>query len=166
MNEEEKQVIDDMLHGSEDPAGEQAAAGVKALGDTIREYIRRGNVTRIIVKRRDEALVNIPLNAGIVGSVVGAVAAPWAVIAAAIAAAGFDCRVEIVRDDGEIVDLSARRLGETLRSAGTTVAEEFRDAFGSMKDAAAGGMKGAWDAPSVDEEIPFADVDDSESADH
>ncbi len=152
MNEEEKNVIDDMLHGAKDD-GEQDR--FKALGETIREYVRKGNVTRIIIKRGADVLVNLPLSAGIIGGIIGAVAAPWALIMAAIATAGFDCRVELVKDDGEIVDLGFNRFGDAIRSAGASVAGEFRGVFDGMK-----GAEAPEDAePAADEEIPFEDVD-------
>ena len=45
-------------------------------------------------------LLNIPVSVGLLGSVIGLAAAPWAVIAAAVAAFGFSCKIEIVKKDG------------------------------------------------------------------
>ena len=145
MNEEEKNVIEDM--GGEPEQGFNA----KAFTDAIRAYVQKGNITRIMIRRGADVIVNLPLNAGIVGGLIGAVAAPWALIAAAVATAGFDCTVELVKDTGEIVDMSPRvglhGLGDALRDAGESIKKEFT---------------GAEDAPSVDEEIPFDDVNKEE----
>ena len=70
----------------------------------IKELVKKGNVTKISVKRDDETIVNIPVNVGIVGTIV----APWGIIAAAIAAFGFRCQIELTKDDGSVVDISER----------------------------------------------------------
>jgi len=155
MNEEEKQVIEDML--GDEPNGESRQEHAKALGETVREYVRKGNVTRILIKRGSDVLVNLPLNAGIVGGIIGAVAAPWALITAAIATAGFDCRVEIIKDDGEHVDLGFEKFGRAVRDAGSSVVNEVRGAVDSMRSAGK-----QTEDPAVDEEIPFEDANKDE----
>ena len=66
----------------------------------LKKLVKSGNVDRIVVRRGDDVLLNIPVNVGLVGSVIGLAAAPWAVIAAAVAAFGFSCKVEIIKKDG------------------------------------------------------------------
>ena len=58
------------------------------------------------VKRGDQVLLTVPVNLGIVGGLVGLAAAPWwGVLAAAAAAYGFDCKFEIIKDDGSSTDV-------------------------------------------------------------
>lgn len=151
MNEEEKEVIEEMSGEEFQPGEGQEDFNVKSFTETLKEYIQKGNVTRIIVSHGGGVILNLPLNVGIVGGLIGAVAAPWVVIAAAVAAAGFDCKVELIKDTGEVVDMSPRKslhnLGDALRSAGNDIADEFRGAAGSAPG----------EAPPVDEEIPFDD---------
>ena len=71
----------------------------------IRAAIKAGNVDRILIRRNDEILVNIPVNLGLVGSAIALTAAPGALIAAAVAAYGFSCKIEIVRKDGSNEEL-------------------------------------------------------------
>lgn len=78
--------------------GEQSAHIV----DKVKEAIKKGNVAKIIVKKNDEVLMNLPVNVGIVGTVL----APWAAVAGVIAAFGTKCVIELVKDDGEIIDIS------------------------------------------------------------
>lgn len=66
----------------------------------IKELVEQGNVDRIQIKREDEIVLSIPVNVGILGGLLGAVAAPWALIAGALAAFGFGCRIEVVKKDG------------------------------------------------------------------
>ena len=72
------------------------------ITDKIKALVKEGNVTRIIVKKDDTIILNLPMTLGIVGTVLGAAAAPWALILATIAALGLDCTVEIEKKDGEI----------------------------------------------------------------
>ena len=48
----------------------------------------------------DEIILKVPVNVGIIGGLIGAAAAPWALIAGTIAAFGFGCKLEIVKKDG------------------------------------------------------------------
>ena len=163
MNEEEKEVIEDMGPEGDFPGEEQAQASAAALGDMIREYVRRGNVAKILIKRGEDILVNLPLTAGIVGGIISAVAAPWALITAAIATAGFDCTVELVKEDGEIKALNLRQLGKKVVDAGATVVDEIRDAVDGIKAGVTReAEEAAPEAPEADEEIPFAEVTQDE----
>ena len=90
---------------AEEPEAENAGAS-KAKNDAdeliekLKDLVKKGNVDRIVIRRNEDVLLNIPVNVGLVGSVIGLAAAPWAVIAAAVAAFGFNCKVEIVKKDG------------------------------------------------------------------
>ena len=70
----------------------------KELTEKIKTAIKKGNVSKIQVKKDNELILSIPVNIGILG----VVAAPWSVIVGAIAAYGFDYDFEIINDDGTI----------------------------------------------------------------
>ena len=80
------------------------------LMEKIKSAVKKGNVNRIRVMRGENELLNIPVNVGVAGGLIGAVAAPWALVSAAIAGAiaafGFDCRFQIVKDDGTVDEIS------------------------------------------------------------
>ena len=83
-------------------------SGVKTdeILNRIKALVKEGNVNKIRVKRGDQVLVTVPVNLGIVGGLVGLAAAPWwGILAAAAAAYGFDCKFEIVKDDGSSTDV-------------------------------------------------------------
>ena len=118
-----------------------------ALMARVRSLIQKGNVTRIIVRRKNKILLNISLNTGIVGGLVGVAAAPWALVVAAVAAAGMDCRIELVRDDGNIIEVSST-VTKTARDIGRTVEDKARDLGGVARgfgDAVAEGIRSAID---------------------
>ncbi len=77
--------------------------------EKIKAAVQKGNVNRIRVLRGEEELVNIPVNAGIAGGVLGLMAGPSVLISAAVVAAvakfGFDCRFQIVKEDGSIDEI-------------------------------------------------------------
>ena len=78
---------------------------VEKVVDKIKELVQKGNVSKIIVKHGEDTILNIPLNAGIAGTILGLAAAPWAIITTTIATIGFKCRIELLKDNGEIVEV-------------------------------------------------------------
>ena len=103
---------------------------VKTAVEKIKELVKKGNVSKIVVRRKGEVLVSIPVNVGVVGAAVGLFAAKWALLAAVLGTVGFGCTVEIVKDDGRIVDVVTE---EDTQKAKDTAANVFQD----VKDAAA-----------------------------
>ena len=103
--------------------------------DKLKEAIKKGNVAKIIVKKDDEVIMNLPLNVGIVGTVL----APWAAVAGVIAAFGTKCVIELVKDDGEIIDISeiATDTFDEVVEKGSVIADEVKtkgaDVFASVK---------------------------------
>ena len=93
----------------------------------MKEMFDKGNVSRIVVSRDDNTFLNIPLNVGIVGTVI----APWGMIAGVVAALGFRCKIEFVKDDGSVIDLSekANDFYDTAKEKGT-------DFYADMKEKA------------------------------
>ncbi len=85
--------------------GQKIDAKGQEIIDKIKEMIAEGNVNKIVIKRNEETLVTIPVNVGIVGGIVGLAAAPVTMLVAAVAAYGFDCRFEILKNDGTTVTL-------------------------------------------------------------
>ena len=76
--------------------------------DKIKAAVRKGNVTRIRMLRGDEELANVPVNAGIAGGVIGLMAPMLlvtTVIAGAVAKFGFDCKFQIVKEDGTVEEI-------------------------------------------------------------
>lgn len=95
------------------------------LFSKIKETANKGNMSRIIVKKDGQILVNFPLTV----SLIGAVIAPWGVIFGAIAAVGFNCKVEFVRDDGKVVDVSGKVVDtyEDLKAKGNVAYQDIKD---------------------------------------
>ena len=89
--------------------------------DKIKELVKDGSASRVILKRKGETLLNLSLNTGIVGAVVGLHAAPFLVLTTALVSFGLDCEIEIEKKDGTVWNLNETpvgiRLEELKRSA-------------------------------------------------
>ena len=138
---------------------------VNAVVEKVKELVKKGNVSKIVVRRKGEVLVSIPVNVGVVGAAVGLFAAKWALLAAVLGTVGFGCTVEIVKDDGRIVDVMTE---EDTQKAKDTAANVFQD----VKDAAAkvvNQVKEGYEEAVREEKAQAADfeqvVDDSETKD-
>lgn len=99
----------------------------EALKEKIRELVQKGNVSRIQIRKDDNVIMNVPVNAGIVGGVLGAMAAPWALIAGTVATLGLNCSVEFIKEDGSVFSLTDTELGQKAVSAGTFVMDNLKN---------------------------------------
>ena len=94
---------------AEEPAGEEVPLtddDLKKFADDmvakVKEVVEEGNVSRIRIRKGDTIILNLPLSVGLIGTALGLVAAPWAVILGTISTIGFKCTVEIEKKDGTI----------------------------------------------------------------
>ena len=65
----------------------------EALFSRLKDIVKKGNVSKIQVKKDGELVLNVPVNAGLVGVVI----APIAAVVAVVAAFGFKCSIEIIK---------------------------------------------------------------------
>jgi hypothetical protein len=138
--------------------------------DKVKEAIKKGNVAKIIVKKNDEVILNLPVNVGIVGTVL----APWAAVAGVIAAFGTKCVIELVKDDGEIIDISeiATDTIDGVVEKGTVVVDEVKsksaDVFASVKaktTEAINKAKKCDEAGSEDDDSSFSESGEEKESD-
>ena len=99
---------------AEEPAAEEPASEEVPLTDDdlkkfaddmvakVKEVVEEGNVSRIRIRKGDTIILNLPLSVGLIGTALGLVAAPWAVILGTISTIGFKCTVEIEKKDGTV----------------------------------------------------------------
>ncbi len=81
---------------------EEIKAGANEIVEKLKALVREGNVTRIRIRKDDNVILNLPMTVGVVGTVLGIAAAPWAVILATIGTIGLNCTVEVEKKDGSI----------------------------------------------------------------
>jgi uncharacterized membrane protein len=81
------------------PVQEEIKVAADKLKDTLKEVIRQGNVTRVVVRNADgRTLIDMPIAAG----VVGAVLAPFWMAVAGIVMLAKEFTVVIERHDGAV----------------------------------------------------------------
>ena len=97
--------------------------------DKIKELVQKGNVSRIVVRKGDKVLVDVPVNVGIVGGVAMLAVSKVLLIGGVLATVGFGCTVEVIKDDGQVVDVITEETGEKARAAAQTVVDEIRGTF-------------------------------------
>ena len=153
VEQEEQQAADSVPNQETE---EIPSGTVNEIVEKVKELVKKGNVTKIVIKKNDNILVNIPVNVGIVGGVIGLVAAPWAIVAAAVATAGFACKVEIVKNDGEVVDVNAGTVTDKAKDWGKDIGEFAQDIGDKAKDFGSAVIDGIKDA--IDGNAP-ADAD-------
>ncbi|MDY6037758.1 MAG: DUF4342 domain-containing protein [Eubacterium sp.] len=102
-----------------------AKAKKDALIQRMKEIVAKGNVSKIVVTKGEDTLLNIPLNVGILGTVI----APWGMIAGVVAAFGFRCKIEFIKDDGTSIDISERAGGlyDTAKEKGADLYSDIKE---------------------------------------
>ena len=102
--------------------------------DTIKEAVRKGNVSKIVIKKDGDIVMNLPVNIGIIGTVLF----PWAAIGGCIAALGTKCSIELVKEDGGVVNVSdkASKTFETVKDKGSVIYDEVKDKSGNLFETA------------------------------
>ena len=99
--------------------------------EKIKELVAKGNVSRIIVRKGDKILVDVPVTVGIVGGVAMLAMSKVLLIGGVLATVGFGCTVEVIKDDGQIVDVITEETGEKARAAAQSVVDEVKNTFTS-----------------------------------
>lgn len=105
----------------------------------IKELVKKGNITKIFIKKNDEVVVSFPVNVGIVSGIIGFAATPWTLVLAAITTAGLGCVVELQKSDGTIVDINNKtviKAGQKVVDIGSIIVEDIQDAIKEKKEEA------------------------------
>ncbi|MCL1809474.1 MAG: DUF4342 domain-containing protein [Clostridiales bacterium] len=114
--------------------GRAGESGYKVI-EKVKELIKKGNVSKIVIRKDDEIVLNLPVNIGIFGTVI----APIPVVLGVLMAFGTRCVIEIVKDDGSIIDVSemANETFEDVVEKGSVIADELKskgtDVYNSVK---------------------------------
>ncbi len=117
-----------------------------AIVEKVKAAIKKGNVSKIVVRKGDDVMLNLPVNVGIVGTVL----APWAAVAGVVAVFGTKCTVELVKDSGEVVDISemATDTFEEVVEKGSIIADEMKEKGGEVFESVKSKASEAFDKAS------------------
>lgn len=100
-----------------------------AVIENLKALVKKGNVSKIVIKRDGEVMLNIPVNLGILGTVI----APWGAVLGVLAAFGTKCTIELVGTDGTIIDVS-----DTVTEKFGAAVEKGSEVAGEVKAKGAG----------------------------
>lgn len=101
---------------------------VELIIQKIKEIVKTGNVTKILIKKEDKIVTNIPLNIGVLG-VIFAFYPALIGIGAAIATGH---SVEIIKGDGEVINFDdikkyANTAANKAKDVGTVVSDKVKE---------------------------------------
>ncbi len=138
---------------------------VKTAIEKIKELVKKGNVSKIVVRRKGEVLLSIPVSVGVVGAVIGITAAKWALLAAVLGTVGFGCSVEILKDDGEVLNVVSEEDSQKAKDTAAGVIQDVKEAAAKVVSQ----VKEGYEEAVQEEKVQDADfeqvVDDSEPKD-
>ena len=111
-----------------------APSGVENVVRTVKDAVRKGNVAKIRVYKGDDIILNVPVTVGAVATLVF----PWGVVAAAVASAATKCKVELVKEDGTVVDVNAKAgtVADSIKDKTGVIVDELKAKGGTLYDSA------------------------------
>lgn len=101
----------------------------------IKELVRRGNISRVRIKKDDNILVDVPVNAGVAATVI-AVVIPSILAFGAIAAVATKLTIEITKVDGsvEVVNKYVTKAANEVKDKATAFAGQIRNKIKETKE--------------------------------
>lgn len=82
--------------------GDNITHTTDVIMDRLRETLKKGNVTKIIVKKDGNVIMNIPVTAGAIGALLALPVTALGLTSALVA----KCTIEIVKENGDVVNIN------------------------------------------------------------
>lgn len=74
----------------------------EAIIESLKEVLRKGNVTKIVVKKDGDTILNLPVTAGAIGAILALPLTALGLTAALVS----KCSIEITKEDGEVININ------------------------------------------------------------
>ena len=100
---------------------------VQSILDSIKELVKEGNVARIVVKKGKKEVLSVPLTVGVAGAAIGLLWARLPLVAAVLVTLGSGCVVEVVKADGEVVNVVDEESGKKVRDFAAQTVEKVKE---------------------------------------
>ena len=100
---------------------------VQTVIQKLKDLVSKGNVSRIVVNRKGQQILNIPVSVGVVGGVVGLAYAKWVMLAGVLATIGFGCTVEVIKSDGAVVNVMDEESNRKVREFASDAVEKVKE---------------------------------------
>jgi len=120
---------------SKDEDENKTSISLEELKAWFKQIIEKGNVTRIKIKKDDNELIDIPVNAGIAAGVV-AIIIPPILAAGVIAAIATQITIEITKEDGsvEVINKQVSKVANDVKNKATDFADMVKTKVNEMKN--------------------------------
>ncbi|GIM28063.1 hypothetical protein CPJCM30710_07290 [Clostridium polyendosporum] len=133
-----KRSNEDKTHAWKKFKGESSSTKYETLEEFklwLNELIKKGNVSRVKIKREDKVIIDIPVNAGIAAGVI-AIIMPQLLAIGIITAIATKLTVEITKDDGsiEVVNKMVKETVSDVKDKAVDLAGTVREKINSVKD--------------------------------
>jgi gas vesicle protein len=117
-------IIESKAQGAKEKKANPAMDFGNDLIEGLKEAIKKGNVTRVLLDKDNKVVMDIPVNAGIVG----AVFFTPAIVVAILTALATGHALKIVKDNGEIIDLKdlTEDTINTVKEKATDIKDKFK----------------------------------------
>ncbi|CAH2214094.1 DUF4342 domain-containing protein [Tepidibacter aestuarii] len=93
--------------------------------EKLKEILKKGNITRVMLEKDGDVLLNMPVTAGAIGLVLGPIAAIVGVSAAVVG----KYKIKIVKTDGETVDIN-----DMTQESFNDIKEKTQESFNDIKE--------------------------------
>ena len=100
---------------------------VQSILDSMKELVKEGNVARIVVKKGRREVRSVPLTVGVAGAAIGLLWARLPLVAAVLVTLGSGCVVEVVKADGEVVNVVDEDSGKKVRDFAAQTVEKVKE---------------------------------------
>jgi len=100
---------------------------VQSILDSIKELVKEGNVARIVVKKGKKEVLSFPLTVGVASAAIGLLWARLPLVAAVLVTLGSGCVVEVVKADGEVVNVVDEESGKKVRDFAAQTVEKVKE---------------------------------------
>lgn len=101
----------------------------------IKDLIEKGNINRIVIRKKDKVIADIPVNAGVAVTGVGLMLNPIITLIV-FAAVLTELNIEIIKKDGsvEIVNKVVKGIVNDIKSKFNNKTSEFKDKFSHKQE--------------------------------
>ena len=127
-------ILNDNDEFFDDDEENKTPISIEELKVWFKQIIEKGNVTRIKIKKDDNELIDIPVNAGIAAGVV-AIIIPPILAAGVIAAIATKITIEITNKDGsvEIINKQVSKVASDVKNKANDFADMVKNKVNEMK---------------------------------
>lgn len=100
---------------------------VQSILDSIKELVKEGNVSRIVVKKGKKEVLSFPLTVGVAGAAIGLLWAKLPLLAVVLVTLGSGYVVEVVKADGKVVNVVDEESGKKVREFAAQTVEKVKE---------------------------------------